>query len=709
MEEIQEYLVSAVSVRSGNVSGDPSKEETPPEEVPTEDASSGEDAHIPPPDQQDEQPTSTGKPSKWEGVGAGTHKWEGIGVEVSGGHRPTEAIISGLDGIVSKNRNGEVGFCLPPTDPEGSDSDVSTSGVSPSEDSTPQDFTSAPAPDDRTIHPQGEDPTEEPDLSGKAGPSEETSSPVETKPLGSTEVSAPKPDAAGTEPITEAGETLTSRKSGTRENGSRENGSSDNGPSENGSVAVPSRQNGTSCSPETRLSESRRSSESSFSSETQRVIRLLQEEGAEIISAGGAFYLVFPFLPSPESGSQKQAEEAQPPAVSGKAYSLESPLVVPLLLRLAYDRKGWIPSPDACRAALLFLTPAVPSPAHVSSRVAAGNEALYIDAGENTILEVRPGKWQARSNAPALFLRSEYACPLSVPKKRGSLTPFRRLLQIGAGEAWVGIRGWLLGALCPTGRVPPLLLEGDDARRLSRLARQLASLLDPRSSKPLGQFQPLLSTRPGATSYSSLEGLRQDIPFQQTSFYEESTQKASPACPFVCCLPAHVLSGSPALSSGSERVDGHPQPLGSRLILIGYGHELRPELREGLLAVRPTFLDELHATDVSKPASASTGVEGPSEREARTEALGVLLQGAAEAMDSAGEMPLPKDLRNDPHRAFLTWVAAAEAGLSPASLGSELSGPSSRPFVDVWREARRRPGLLRRLVRALRRWLQAET
>jgi len=236
----------------------------------------------------------------------------------------------------------------------------------------------------------------------------------------------------------------------------------------------------------------------------------------------------------------------------------------------------------------------------------------------------------------------------------------------------------------------------------------VASLLDPRSSKPLGQFQPLLSACPEATSYSSLEGLRQDIPFQQTSFYEESTQKASPASPSVCCLPAHVLSGSPALSSGSERVDGHPQPLGSRLILIGYGHELRPELREGLLAVRPTFLDELHATDPSKPASASTGVEGPSERDARAEALGVLLQGAAEAMEGAGEIPLPEDLRDVPHRDFLAWVAAAEAGLSPASLGSELSGPSSRPFVDVWREGHRRPGLFRRLFQVLRRWMLVE-
>jgi hypothetical protein len=693
MEEIQEYLVSAGSVRSGKASGDPSTgdtstEETPPEEVSTEDASSGEDAHIPPPEQQDEQPTATGKSSKWEG----------IGVEVTESHRPTEAILSGLDQVVTKNRNGEVGFCLPPTDSEVPDPDVHTS-----EDCIPQDFTSASGPNEKTADPEGDDPTEEPDLSEETGPTEETSSPVETDPLESGNVSSSKSSAPGTESIAEADETLSSRK-----NGSGENGSSEKGFSENGSMAGLSRQNGTSRSSNTDLSEGHPSSEPSFSSETRRVIRLLEEEGAEVISAGGAFYLVFPFLPSPESGFQKQSGEARRPAASGKSYPLESPLAVPLLLRLAYDRKGWIPSPDACRAALLFLTPAVPSPAHISSRVAAGNGTLYIDAGENTILEVRPGEWQARTNAPALFLRSEYACPLPAPKKRGSLNGFRRLLQIEAGEAWIGIRGWLLGALCPKGPVPPLLLEGDDPRRLSRLARELASLLDPRSSKPLGQFQPLLSTRPGATADPRFGGLRQTIPFQQASLFEEPRQNASPACPFVRCLPARFLSGSPALSSGSESVDGHPQPLGSRLILIGSGHELRPELREGLLAVRPTFLDELHATDPSKPASASTGVEGLSERDARAEALGVLLNGAAEAMEGAREMPLPEDLRDDQHGAFLAWVAAAEAGLSPASLGSELSGPSPRPFVEVWREGHWRPGLIRRLFQVLRRWMLVE-
>jgi hypothetical protein len=146
-----------------------------------------------------------------------------------------------------------------------------------------------------------------------------------------------------------------------------------------------------------------------------------------------------------------------------------------------------------------------------------------------------------------------------------------------------------------------------------------------------------------------------------------------------------------------------------RLIFVGSQRGLRPELQESLLAVRPTFRDELRATDASTPASARTGVEGPSERDARAEALGVLLNGTAEAMEGARKMLLPEDLRDDPHKAFLAWVAAAEAGLSPTSLGSELSGPSSRPFVEVWREGRRRPGLLRRLFQVLRRWMLAET
>ncbi|WP_146110158.1 hypothetical protein [Salinibacter sp. 10B] len=642
LKEIKEYLVSGGSVRSGQVF-----EETSPGLPPSQ-----------PPEEakfKDEDPT-------WEKIGADISEWEGIGVEMPYDEGSLGAVLDSLDQIEVKSRNGAVGFSLPSTESEVSDSDIYMS----------EDSTSDSEPDVRDLCSKGTDPAKESDLLEEAAPSEEAGLLESTEP----------------ESITEALETPPSRQ-----NGSRENEYSDIGAGK-----ASSRENGTS-----------RSSGPSFSSETRRVIRLLEEEGAEVLSAGGAFYLVFPFLSSTKSGSQKQAGEAHRPAISGKAYPLDGPLVVPLLLRLTYNRSERIPSPDACRAALLFLTPAVPSPAHVSSRVAFGNGAIYIDAGENTILEVKPGEWQARSSAPVLFLRSEYARPLPAPKKRGSLTAFRKFLQIEAGEAWIGIRGWLLGALCPTGPVPPLLLEGDDPRRLSWLATQLAFLLDPRSSKPLSQFQPLLSTCLEATADPSFWGLRQDIPFQEPPCYEEPRPIASPACRFICCLTARFLTKSPALPPNSENGGEHSCPLGSRQILVGSGPELRPELRKGLLAVRPTFLNDSASADPANLSLNSRQTTGSSEREARAEALGVLLNGAAEAMDAVGEMPLPEELRNDPHRAFLAWVAAAEAGLSPASLGSERYGPSSRPFVDIWRERHYRPGLLRRLVRTLRQWMQAET
>ena len=449
------------------------------------------------------------------------------------------------------------------------------------------------------------------------------------------------------------------------------------------------------------------------------MIRLLEEERVQVLNAGGAFYLVFPFL-STAKGSQVQASELLPPSFSGKAYPLHSPLVVPLLLRLAYDRGGWIPNPEACRAALLFLTPEAASAVQISARIATGNGSLYIDAGENTILEVKPGTWHARSSAPAIFLRNEHARPLPKPRKKASLTAFRRLLQIEADEAWVGIRGWLLGALCPTGQVPSLLLEGDAPRRLFGLARQLASLLDPRSSAPQSPLHPPLSTYPAAATDVRLGEVKQDLRFQQTSLYGGSSEATSSVLPFVSYFPAshligpgHIkqnsrasesalkISGSPLLETAFEKRDGHAQPLGTRLIFVGSGQPLPPKLRKGLLAVRPTFMDDPLTGAASRLALGNTDAEGHSERWARAEALGVLLNGAAEAMEEAVHMPLPEALRDAPHRNFLAWVAAAEAGLSPAALGSELSGSSSRPFVDVWREGCRQPGLLRRLVRAL--------
>jgi hypothetical protein len=393
----------------------------------------------------------------------------------------------------------------------------------------------------------------------------------------------------------------------------------------------------------------------------------------------------------------------------------------------------------------LFLTPAVPASARVSVRVAAGPRTIYIDAGENTILEVQPGGWQARAGAPAVFLRSQHARPLPTPKKRGSLTGFRRLLQIEADAAWVGIRGWLLGALCPTGPVPPLFLEGDDSRRLARLARQLASVLDPRSPVPLSKAQSLLFAGRGLSdgrglsteglfSAGGAEGANWSSPLGPPTSNQELP---SAAWPFVTCLPAPRLTSEPPVWQGPTdgqsalQVNGRgpsatdlsgwgsaARPLDTRIILIGSGAALPAELRTHLLTVRPAFQGELFSAAPRDPAApGATDVPGAAKEDppessacpdalARSEALGVLLAGAAEGLNHAGK-PLHSEEAHKSHYApFLAWVAAAEAGLSPTALGSGLSGPPSRPFVDVWREGRRPPGLFRRLLRALRRWVR---
>jgi len=125
--------------------------------------------------------------------------------------------------------------------------------------------------------------------------------------------------------------------------------------------------------------------------------------------------------------------------------------------------------------------------------------------------------------------------------------------------------------------------------------------------------------------------------------------------------------------------------------------------------VCPTFLEELPFTASTESDSTGANEEGHSESSVHSEALGVLLTGAAEALDRSEETSLPVEAQKSQYAPFLAWVAAAEAGLSPTALGSGPSGRPARPFLDVWREGQRRPGLLRRLFQALRRWILAET
>jgi len=688
LEEIQAYLVSAGSVRSGQARRTPF-----PKKAATKDASFPFAS---------EQPAEKATPTKapaltkapglekgpdLEKPGANPPMREGIGVELLTGEGALETgssrtVLDSLDRIAQKSRNGEVGYSLSPSIP-----DSSASPPSASPPSEPDPLTSPPGP---------------------AGPHAQRVNPKPAAPSVSTEEAPSKSGSPEPEPAQktqpETAEAPLSPGNAPREDGPREEATS--------------------------LTEATSSGpESSFSAETRAVVALLEEEGAYVLSAGGAFYLVFPFL------SSKQTGGLRPPSFSGKAYPLESPLVVPLLLRLVHDRKKWIPDPGACRAALLFLTPAVPASDQVSSRVAARSKALYIDAGENTILEVGPGAWQVGSSAPAVFLRSEHTRPLPRPKKRGSLAPLRTLFHIEADAAWIGIRGWLLGALCPTGPVPPLLLEGDHPRRLARLAHQLVSVLDPRSRAPLSGLHPLLSA--GDLSGSNfLEGFPQREPPPDAAFNQKA---GSPGAPFAACRPASRLTtGVPAwlgpmgeqlalqaigngplssgslssgsLGSGSSRAERGrrlaARPLGTRLVLVGPAPGLSPALRNAVLRVRPTFLKKPSSVASAEPDSTGPQEESFFQRNAHSEALGVLLAGAAEALDRAEEASLPVEAQKSQYAAFLAWVAAAEAGLSPTALGSGLSGGPSRSFVDVWNEGHRPPSLLHRLIQKFRRWFR---
>jgi hypothetical protein len=116
-------------------------------------------------------------------------------------------------------------------------------------------------------------------------------------------------------------------------------------------------------------------------------------------------------------------------------------------------------------------------------RVAEANGAIYIDLGDDTwkAVKITSNGWEIVKKTPVRFRRPKGLLPLPAPLRGGSLNDLRPILNIENDEIWLLIKGWLVGALSPSGPYPVLAISGEQGSAKTWVAKILRSLIDPNS------------------------------------------------------------------------------------------------------------------------------------------------------------------------------------------------------------------------------------
>src|SRR5262249_27352250 len=125
----------------------------------------------------------------------------------------------------------------------------------------------------------------------------------------------------------------------------------------------------------------------------------------------------------------------------------------------------------------LFTGPEYP----VFMRVAEHDGAIYLDRAdpEWTAIRIAPTGWKVVKDAPVKFRRARGMQVLPIPVRGGSIDDLAPFINVWDESLWRLIIAWLVGALCPRGPYPILVLNGEQGSAKSTLARVLRKLIDP--------------------------------------------------------------------------------------------------------------------------------------------------------------------------------------------------------------------------------------
>jgi hypothetical protein len=120
----------------------------------------------------------------------------------------------------------------------------------------------------------------------------------------------------------------------------------------------------------------------------------------------------------------------------------------------------------------------------VFTRIGEYKGALHLDLGDakwNTVKITAEG-WEIISNPRVKFRRPPAMAALPVPQKGGSIQDLRQFVNFASEDDFKLMVGWMIGALCPNGPYPILVLQGEAGSAKSTTARVLRDLVDPNTA-----------------------------------------------------------------------------------------------------------------------------------------------------------------------------------------------------------------------------------
>jgi len=167
-----------------------------------------------------------------------------------------------------------------------------------------------------------------------------------------------------------------------------------------------------------------------------------------------------------------------------EAHALSSRTFRRWLSRQYYQQENRIPNSQAMADALGVCVGQAIFDGSVSSvnvRLAELDGAIYVDLGNSDwrVAKITAEGWSVLDRSPIKFRRPAGILALPNPVHGGDLCELRQFINIETDEDFILVVSWLVGAYCPTGPYPLIVVGGEQGSAKSTLCRVLRRLVDP--------------------------------------------------------------------------------------------------------------------------------------------------------------------------------------------------------------------------------------
>lgn len=170
------------------------------------------------------------------------------------------------------------------------------------------------------------------------------------------------------------------------------------------------------------------------------------------------------------------------------------------------DVKGKPPHSKALQDAMAVIEGRAmrnPKPWPVHVRVASGENAIWLDLGDETfsVVQVTPAGWEVITESPVFFRRPKGMKALPEPVQGGSVEELHKFVNVESEDDFILLIHWLIAGFDGNGPYPILLLQGEQGSAKSTTAKVLRELIDPVASAlrglPKGERDLLIAAKNG--------------------------------------------------------------------------------------------------------------------------------------------------------------------------------------------------------------------